>query len=221
MEPHTQGPSFLDREQLIIVSGSKLPHWEQMGACYFVTIRLADSVPLELWRQFDMERQTWLALHPKPWDEKIEAEFHTRFSGQMEEWLDQGMGSCVLRDPACAAQVGAALQFFEKQRVAMLSYVVMPNHAHALFQPLQGHSLAELLHLWKRHSAREINRHLGRTGALWQANYFDRLIRDWTHFGRVVKYIRQNPMKANLGEGAYLLWEADWVRTSWPQDDGD
>ncbi len=159
----------MDWERPIIENGSKLPHWEQMGACYFVTFRLADSVPLELWHQFEMARQTGLALHPKPWDDKIEAEFHTRFSGQMEQWLDLGMGSCVLRDPACATQVGVALQYFEKQRVAMLSYVVMPNHVHAL----------------------------------WQANYFDRLIRDWTHFGRVVKYIRRNPMKANLGARAY------------------
>jgi Transposase IS200 like len=216
MENEPQTPGFLVWEHPIEITGSTLPHWEQMGACYFVTFRLADSVPRELWGQFDMERHAWLAMHPEPWDDKTEAEFHQRFSGQLEQWLDQGMGACVLREPACAEMVCGALKFFEGERVTVYSFVVMPNHVHVLFQPLAGYTLAQLLHSWKRFSAREINQRLGQLGSLWQADYFDRLIRDWTHFGRVVTYIRRNPEKAKLPAGECLLWESAWIKQQFP-----
>ena len=42
--------------------------------------------------------------------------------------------------------------------------------------------------------------------------YFDRIIRDWDHFANVARYIRRNPLKAQLGDGAYLLKEAPWIQ---------
>ncbi len=37
---------------------NRLPHWQQAGAVYFVTFRLADAVPTHLRSQWESERDT-------------------------------------------------------------------------------------------------------------------------------------------------------------------
>ena len=112
---------------------NRLPHWQQQGATYFVTFRLADAVPMRLLNQWESERDAWLRIHPKPWTTEIEQEYHQRFSGAIERWLDIGHGTCLLRRGERARIVAGTLNHFEGVRVAMISFVVMPNHVHALF----------------------------------------------------------------------------------------
>ena len=119
-----------------------LPHWQQ-GECWvFVTWRLGDSLPKAKLDQWKEERAIWLSRHPEPWDRKTEAEYHDRFSRQIDEWLDQGSGSCVLKEPANATIVAEALRHFDGERYAIAAFVVMPNHVHVLFRLLGDHALA-------------------------------------------------------------------------------
>src|SRR5437870_7829642 len=112
---------------------NRLPHWQQQGAVYFITFRLVDAIPAHLRAQWEDERAIWLRLHPEPWPIEIEAEYHKRFSGAAERWLDAGYGSCVLRRNDCAQIVADTLRYFDGQRLALISSVVMPNHVHAVF----------------------------------------------------------------------------------------
>ncbi len=188
---------------------NRLPHWQQTGAAYFVTFHLADSVPKTLRDDWEAEREIWRRLHPEPWTAAVEREYHERFSGAMERWLDAGHGSCVLRRPECRAIVAGALRYFDGDRCAQLAWVAMPNHVHALFVLHGEWTLEKLLQSWKRHSARGINTLIGATGeSLWQKDYFDRLIRDRKHFENCVRYIRRNPAKARLSPGEYELYES-------------
>lgn len=170
-----------------------LPHWQQGEVWVFITWRLGDSLPKAKLDQWKDERAIWLSHHPEPWDEKIEAEYHDRFSQQIDEWLDQGIGSCVLKDPANAKIVADALRHFDGERYELASFVVMPNHVHVLFRPLEEHALAEIVKSWKGFTAREINKRIGTAGPLWQDEYWDRLIRNKRHFFKVAEYIRKNP----------------------------
>jgi len=89
-----------------------LPHWRQPGKWYFVTFRLADSLAQPKLQQWKTERNLWLELHPQPWSEKVEQEYHRRFSARIERWLDAGEGECLLRQPGAHAAVASALKFF-------------------------------------------------------------------------------------------------------------
>jgi hypothetical protein len=89
-----------------------LPHWQQEGAVYFVTFRLADAVPSNLLTQWAGEREAWLKVHPEPWNKEIEREYHERFSGAIERWLDAGHGACLLRQRECAEIVEETLRHF-------------------------------------------------------------------------------------------------------------
>jgi REP-associated tyrosine transposase len=114
-------------------TANRLPHWQQKGAVYFVTFRLADSVPDHLRTRWESERAAWLRVRPQPWSAEVEREYHERFSGAVERWLDAGHGSCILRRRDCADIVAMALRYFDGKRVAIISSVVMPNHVHAVF----------------------------------------------------------------------------------------
>jgi REP element-mobilizing transposase RayT len=89
------------------------------------------------------------------------------------------------------------------------SWVVMPNHLHALFSMIGASTLAKVSQSWTGASSREINRILGRSGTFWQKDYFDRMVRTSEHFWRCVRYIRKNPV--NLPFGSFPFREADWV----------
>lgn len=191
---------------------NRLPHWHQEGRAYFVTFRLADALPHQLLSQWDEERILWLRHHPEPWSVTVEKEHNERFTGRLEKTLDEGHGSCVLRQTDCATCVAAVLAHFEGSRTTLLASIVMPNHVHVLFVLHKPWALERIIASWKRVSAINVNRLLGREGALWQRDYFDRLIRDEEHLGNCVRYIRRNPVKARLRSGEYLLWESDLAR---------
>src|SRR5207248_2311670 len=121
-----------------------------------------------------------LRHHPKPWDPRTAYEYQERIIESRERWLDQGHGSCLLRDPEVAEIVANALRHFDGQRYFLDGFVIMPNHVHALFQPISGFTLSDLLHSWKSFTAHGIKRALAsNAGAIWQDESFDRIVRNW------------------------------------------
>ncbi len=184
---------------------NRLPHWSQGTVSVFITWRLSDSLPATKLSQWEAERRAWLRQFPYPWDEATEHAYHERFSRQMEDWLDKGYGSCMLRDHECSAMVGSALRHFDGHRYQLQDFVVMPNHVHVLVRPMQDYRLQDVIRSWKGYSARCINQHAGRKGSLWQNDYWDRLIRNRHHEWHIRKYIQNNPQKAGLKTGDYLL----------------
>ena len=184
-----------------------LPHFEQPGATYFVSFRLEDSVPQSLLQEWREEKRNWLKHHPPPWDWKTEQEHRRRFVEPREEWLDRGHGSCLLRDPRAARVVAESLGHFHLERYLLDSFVIMPNHVHALVKPLPGHSLTDILQAWKSYSAHELNRTLDRDGEVWMSESHDHIVRDWEELAVLREYIAANPGKGHLGKGEFVFEE--------------
>jgi REP element-mobilizing transposase RayT len=210
---------FLDPFSPIDQHQHRLPHWQQGSVFYFVTWRLADSLPRDKLERWNEERALWSRLHPQPWDVETESEYHRKFSTAVDNWLDANDGSCVLRDQDLARIVFDALQHFDGKRYSMDAFVVMPNHVHALFRLLAPHHLESVVQSWKGFSAREINRRLGKHGRLWQPDYWVRLIRNESHWLKCREYIQENPIKARLSQNEYVLFIREKERgLSSPQD---
>jgi REP element-mobilizing transposase RayT len=182
-----------------------LPHWEQNDVWCFLTWRLADSLPQAKLQEFQHAKLAWLNLHPRPWTDEIEAEYHDRFAAQIDEGLDRGTGSCLLRDPRNAKIVADALLHFDKERYELDAFVVMPNHVHALVKLFSEHPLEQIMKSWKGFTAQMINRRESRTGPVWQSEYWDRLVRTPEHFAKYAEYIALNPTKAGLHPGKFIL----------------
>jgi REP element-mobilizing transposase RayT len=143
---------------------------------------------------------------------ETEAEYHKRFSSVIDRHLDEGHGSCLLREPANADIVARAFEHFDHSRYLLHAWVIMPNHVHLLLSPCAEFPLSRIVAGWKRFTATKIHARNRGSGSVWQKDYFDRLIRDWDHFINVARYIRGNPSKASLPDGAFLLFESPWVQ---------
>ena len=202
-----RSPAFrgFDKHADIQRTRRNLPHCEQEGATYFVTFRLADAVPARLATKWREELETWRKFHPEPWDAAVAAEYRRRFLQPREDWLDQGHGSCLLRDPRAGEIVASAVRFFDGQRYHLDTFVVMPNHVHTLIQPLPGFHLSEIVRSWKSYTARQINRVLAHSGTVWMQESFDRIVRDWDSLLWYRAYIARNPEKARLRKGEFIL----------------
>ncbi len=60
----------------------------------------------------------------------------------------------------------------------------------------------------KGFSAREINKVIGQKGVVWQKESYDHIVRSTEQLVAFQKYIRDNPAKAGLREGAFVHREA-------------
>jgi putative transposase len=82
--------------------------------------------------------------------------------------------------------------------------VIMPDHAHLLFSALRRedgflYSLPEIMHAVKGPSAWRINKLLGRSGPLWQEEFFDHVLRSNDSLEQKVDYLCANPVRAGAG----------------------
>ena len=172
-----------------------LPHFDAAGAIQHVVFRVDGSLPASI-----LDR-----IRKAPED----------FNLAVDEALDRGEGPDWLSDATCADIVAEALKFFDGERYRMLAWVVMPNHVHVLVKQMDGWPLSMMVKSWKSFTARKINRHLGRAGALWAPDYFDRFMRDEGQVIATMHYIEANPVKAGLcAEPTNWRWSSAGTRTS-------
>lgn len=199
---------------------TNLPHWRQPNATYFVTFRLADSIPRSVFQQWEKEKLEWLAerglslsMAPSPSNlpAKFRKEFERKFNRKLHSFLDGGRGTCVLRIPEAREHLEDG---FRSSASTVGSYVIMPNHVHCLITPRETDTLQKTLQLLKGGTARRINKALGRTGKLWQRDSFDHIVRTFDHLERYQKYIRKNPEMARLDETEYSLHIAQYTSHS-------
>jgi REP element-mobilizing transposase RayT len=163
-----------------------LPHYDDGSSNQFLTIRLADSIPLKVLDQWEAEL--------KDQGEYASVELRKR----IEKYLDKGYGECHLRKREIAVLVKDSLYFHHENKYLLKSWVIMPNHVHILLQQMPGIELEEITHSLKSYTALKANRLLGRSGEFWQTETYDRYIRDAEHYDDVVNYIERNPVKARL-----------------------
>ena len=181
--------------------GAYLPHWTKDGGIYAVTFRLADSLPRAILDGWRAERDGLISTLKAGERDLIPAEhlqFNRLFNDRVDRFLDRGDGECWLREPRFADLVASTLKYFDGERYRLLAWSIMPNHVHAVLQPAGGHELSQVLHSWKRHSARQANQLLKRTGSFWQVEYYDHLVRDAEDLWRQAEYAEGNPRRAGL-----------------------
>ncbi len=213
-----------DKDRPASIYTRSLPHWQQAGAAYFVTFRLVDSLPKEVFNRWREEldvalRETAHAANASESEkreaaERISEDYHEK----LERHLDEGIGACWLRNPEVSAIVENALRHFDGDRYLLGSYVIMPNHVHVLVRPAMEHKLPDILQSWKSFTAKEANKSLGRSGGFWQDESFDHIVRDEQQLQKFSRYIEENPLKAGLPEGQYRIGGDAVARASRPCD---
>lgn len=83
--------------------------------------------------------------------------------------------------------------------------VIMPDHVHLLLTPTRNAEgwpfpLNHILKLIKGPAARSVNVLNMSSGALWQDESFDHVLRSNESFDQKLEYIRQNPVRGGLAK---------------------
>lgn len=110
---------FFNPYEDICFTANRLPHWQQKGAVYFVTFRLADALPHNLRTQWRSEREAWLRVHPQPWSLEVEREYHVRFLAQSNADSTPGMAPVFYGGPTA--------QLLWQKRCAILMASELPR----------------------------------------------------------------------------------------------
>jgi len=218
----------LDPQAEVEITNRNLPHWFQIDATIFVTFRTADSIPREVRLRWQRELEDWLVIRKLPIElatstvnqrlpnhdsliktlsAREQSEFRKGSDRIFHRSLDDCHGACPFKNPDLARIVGDAIRHGNEDRYDLDSFVVMPNHVHALVQFRQEGGLEIISQSWMRYSSRLINKAIGRSGPLWQPEPFDHIVRSVDQFTYLRKYIANNPKKAKLPEGEYLFWQ--------------
>ena len=203
-----------------------LPHWQPLGASFFLTYRLAGTLPRQTLSVLEEERERLdslpreCAYSPKEWQMRIERQLFARW----DECLDRDTRIQWLADPRVAAVVRDNLYHHAGSKYSLLAYVIMPNHVHILIKPepawerrfedesramYERGPLSATLHSLRSYTAKEANRILGRTGVFWQGEAYDHWVRNNAEFERIVYYIESNPVNAGL-----VACAEDWQASS-------
>lgn len=207
--PTPTPPSFYDPHRATLHHRDQLPHLRQENALYFITFRLADSLPAEKLAQLKASRTHWLKTNPPPHTLAQQSEYKKLWTTPIERLLDANHGSCLLRKPTARLHLENTLRHHDTITYHLGHFVIMPNHVHLLAHILPPHDLSAILKAWKSVSARRINKTLQRSGPLWLEESFDHIVRDRPHWQRFITYIQKNP--AHCPPNTYTLSQGSLI----------
>jgi putative transposase len=188
----------------------RLPHYQPPGATLFTTFRLAESLPqaaIERLVEEAKQIEKRLAQITDPRERARQTDrAQRRLFGKWDKLLDTSTtGPHWLKQAKIASRVAENLYYSDQKAYDLHAYCIMPNHAHLVYQPLvkpdgSYHARSAIMHSLKRHTAKECNQLLGRTGEFWQHENYDHVIRDEAEWQRVIRSVIGNPVSAGLVE---------------------
>ena len=127
----------------------------------------------------------------------------------------------ILSDTARNIVLESILRWNE-HRYGLYAACVMPDHVHMLIEPMVERendsgkpvffSLSKILHSIKSFTANRINRVENASGAVWETESFDRVIRSESDLQEKFQYITRNPWDAGVVKAG-----ADYSWVWWPE----
>lgn len=194
---------FFDNRARVDVCRNRLTHWQQGTALQYVSFRLAGTLPLSKLKEVEALKAYYYELFPQPWSGEIRASLSLATERTIHDYLDECRLNCLFNDTALRDIVERVLRDGDESRYQLFDYVIMPNHVHLIMSPNDGVKLSDIMRGIKSFSAHLINKYTGRKGSVWQADYFDRAIRNEAQMWYVEDYIRRNPR--NIEAGRFTL----------------
>ena len=105
----------------------------------------------------------------------------------------------LFRDANNAALLRKVLYGTSKRcEFQLLSFVIMPDHFHAIVVPKPNDTIAQVMRFIKGSYPRRHNKRILAYGAIWQPSFFDRAVRREADLFQFIQYIEDNPVKAGL-----------------------
>jgi len=126
---------------------------------------------------------------------------------KMDRYLDQSLNGALLYGDI----IGKIRDYYlgyDKNVFEIEALSIMPNHIHILLK--QNDNMSNVMRVLKGGAGHIVNKILGRKGAVWSRDYYDKAIRDEKHFLKTYEYIKYNAVKVGLSDADdrfYGRWE--------------
>ncbi len=157
--------------------------------------------------------------------------FHRHWFLKFEEILHRAdQGPTWLKEERIAKLVADSIKYRDGKVYRLDAYCIMSNHVHVVIKPFLDEKdlsmkldterlsyesteppLGVIMHSLKSYTANEANKMLERTGAFWETESYDHVIRDEKEYHRVIAYTLNNPVKAGLVKD-WREWPWSWKR---------
>ena len=89
-----------------------------------------------------------------------------------------------------------------KGRMKLFTFCIMPDHFHMILCLMPGEDLSRVSEDSGKYTSRELNKHLGRSGQLWQEGFHDHRCRNENDLHDLSLYIEHTPVRAGLATAA-------------------
>lgn len=213
-----------------------LPHWQPPGATFHVTFRLDGSLPRHAveelrQRREEMEKELTRVKDTEA-GSRLRKDFRWKIFEKFEALLDgESRGPHWMNKPEIGEIVRNALHYYDRVRYDLIAFCVMPNHVHVIItsagspEPTSGddgkgdgsgvpsnlYVVSEIFGSIKKYTARRASRILHRSGAFWQDESYDHVIRTQEELERTIEYVLNNPVKAGL-VNSWEEWRWSYIK---------
>ena len=193
-----------------------LPHIQPVGATFFVTFVLKDSIPKSKLQQIKDEYKDKLQQLQTIKDEHLRNtkifNLRKRYLVQIDQVLDKiRNGNHFLKRNDIAKIVSEQIHRFDGEFYQLIAYSIMSNHVHLVIDTsiqlsddnndddLKNYTnLDQIMKRIKGASAFYSNKALSRKGAFWETENYDTYIRNEKMLKNVIAYTLNNPVKAGI-----------------------
>ena len=196
-----------------------LPHEIPEGYPLFLTWNLKGAMPRQMIEKLRQERERLEKQAARPGESASARKVR---EGKLvfamgDRFLDRATdGPLHLKDPRAAKIVEDSILFGSGDRYDLYAWCVMANHAHVLLMPIWD--LDEVTQGIKGFTAYQINGLQDARGRIfWQDESYDHWARDDEEVLRIIAYIENNPVAAQLCQRPEdWLWSSARFRKEWP-----
>ncbi len=210
-----------ERNNKEIYKRRDIPHWDFADAVQHISFRLSDSLS-----------QNQLNILKKQVEDDPPSRRVYYLHREIEEWINRGIGSCILRIPELAQCVIDSLNLLNEKRYHLYHWVIMPNHIHVLIRVFPHNPMCDIVNSWKHHTSKRFDEILHNLkssrrfqagyieniintfqGNYWIIDYWDVCVRSKKQFQLESDYIANNPVKAGLVKRPEdYLWSSFYKR---------
>lgn len=197
-----------------------LPHYHPFRGTFFLTFRLAGSIPDFILHDFrinyEKDRKTLYSKIKYETELKVKLyDLQKFYFGKYDAVLEKcEYGPKYLLNEEVASIVFNKIMEFDVLKYELIALDIEPNHVHMIiflnedlktselnkFGKTKDYILADTLRLIKGSTSRQSNIVFNRNDQFWHHESYDHIVRNEYELERIINYILNNPLRSGLVE---------------------
>ncbi len=112
--------------------------------------------------------------------------------------LTHGKKLLFQKDRYARLLLDCMLHYHNQGKFAVHAFVIMPDHAHFVLEPLEAGTVERSVQFIKGGYSYRMKKELGYRGEVWRQSFHDRRLRDERELQAAIAYTHRNPVRRGL-----------------------